>query len=330
MIATGNAAGSDIRFYEEKVEAARNFANKIWNASRFVMMNLDKELMNKYKDNKDYTFADKWILSRLNTVIKEVTDNIEKYELGIASQKVYDFIWTEFCDWYIELAKPVLYGNDEAQKGIALNVLYKVLTNSIQLLHPVMPFITEEIYLHLEGEFESITISTWPVYSEDLNDENAEIQMSYVTEAIKALRNIRLEMNVPASRKAKVMAYITEDKARVAFEEGKAYFEKLASVSDIEIIASKDNVPENAVSVVTKGAELFMPLLDLIDLDKEIERLNKEKEKLVSEIDRVEKKLTNEKFISKAPQAVVDEEKAKGDKYKEMLEAVEARLKSLK
>ncbi len=330
MIATGNAAGSDIRFYEEKVEAARNFANKIWNASRFVMMNLDKELMNKYKDNKDYTFADKWILSRLNTVIKEVTDNIEKYELGIASQKVYDFIWTEFCDWYIELAKPVLYGNDEAQKGIALNVLYKVLTNSIQLLHPVMPFITEEIYLHLEGEFESITISAWPVYSEQLKDENAEVQMSYVTEAIKALRNIRLEMNVPASRKAKVMAYITEAKARIAFEEGKAYFEKLASVSDIEIIASKDNVPENAVSVVTKGAELFMPLLDLIDLDKEIERLNKEKEKLLSEIDRVEKKLTNEKFISKAPQAVVDEEKAKGDKYKEMLEAVEARLKSLK
>ena len=330
MLTTGNSAGSDIRFYEEKVEAARNFANKIWNASRFVMMNLDHDLMNKYKDNKNYTFADKWILSRVNTVVKEVTENIEKYELGIAAQKTYDFIWTEFCDWYIELSKPVLFGTDEAQKGIAINVLYKVLTISIQLLHPVMPFITEEIYLHLEGEFESITVSTWPVYCENQKDENAEMQMAYVIEAIKALRNIRLEMNVPASRKAKVLAFITEPKAKAAFEEGKVYFEKLASASEIEILTSKEMVPENVVTAITKGAELFMPLLDLIDLDKEIERLNKEKEKLLSEIDRVVKKLSNERFISKAPKAVIDEEKAKGDKYREMLNAVDLRLNSLK
>ncbi|MBC8060774.1 MAG: valine--tRNA ligase [Clostridiaceae bacterium] len=330
MLTTGNSAGNDIRFYEEKVEAARNFANKIWNASRFVMMNLDHDLMNKYKDNKSYTFADKWILSRVNTVVKEVTENIEKYELGIAAQKIYDFIWTEFCDWYIELSKPVLFGTDETQKGIAINVLYKVLTTSIQLLHPIMPFITEEIYLHLQGEFESITVSTWPLYSEEALDENSEVQMAYVIEAIKALRNIRLEMNVPASRKAKILAFITESKAKAAFEEGKIYFEKLASASEIEILTSKEAVPENAVSVITKGAELFMPLLDLIDLEKEMERLNKEKEKLLNEIDRVEKKLTNERFISKAPKAVVEEEKAKGDKYREMLDAVDLRLNSLK
>ena len=330
MLITGNSAGSDIRFYEEKVEAARNFANKIWNASRFVMMNLDHDLMNKYKDNKNYTFADKWILSRVNTVVKEVTENIEKYELGIAAQKTDDFIWTEFCDWYIEISKPVLFGTDEAQKGIVINVLYKVLTISIQLLHPVMPFITEEIYLHLEGEFESITVSTWPVYSKEQKDENAEIQMVYVIEAIKALRNVRLEMNVPASRKAKVLAFITEPKAKDAFEEGKVYFEKLASASEIEILTSKDKVPENAVSAITKGAELFMPLLDLIDLDKEMERLNKEKEKLSKEIDRVLKKLTNERFILKAPKTVVEEEKAKGEKYREMLAAVELRINSLK
>jgi valyl-tRNA synthetase len=330
MLATGNAAGADIRFREEKVEAARNFANKIWNASRFVMMNFDKDLMDKYKNNKKYSFADKWILSRANTVVKEVTENVDKYELGIAAQKVYDFMWTEFCDWYIELAKPVLYGNDEEQKGIALNVLHKVLTIGIQLLHPAMPFITEEIYLHLEEEFESITISKWPEYSAELEDAKAESQMAYVIEAIKALRNTRLEMNVPASRKAKVIAFITEENAKAAFQEGKAYFEKLASASEIEVILSKESGLENTVSVITKGAELFMPLLDLIDLDKEIERLMKEKDKLVSEIDRVEKKLTNERFVAKAPQAVVDEEKAKGEKYKEMLLAVETRLNGLK
>ncbi|MBV7274585.1 valine--tRNA ligase [Clostridiaceae bacterium UIB06] len=326
---TGNAPGNDIRYYPERVEAARNFANKIWNASRFVLMNIDEDTINKYQDCKNYSAADKWILSRMNNLVKEVTDNIEKFELGIASQKVYDFIWGEFCDWYIELVKPVMYGEDEEAKGVAFNVLNKVLSTSLQLLHPIMPFITEEIYTHLYTNYESITISKWPEYDEALNDEKAEKDMEYVIEAIKSLRNVRTEMNVPPSRKAKVMAYVTEGAAMDAFKKGETYFQKLASASEVEFLSSKEDAPENVVSVVTRGAEMFMPLLDLVDLEKELERLNKEKEKLEKEIDRVEKKLSNEKFVSKAPKEVVDEEKTKGEKYKEMLKSVIERLESL-
>lgn len=327
---TGNAPGNDIRYYPERVEAARNFANKIWNASRFVLMNLDEKIMNKYKECKNYSAADKWILSRMNTLVKEVTDNIEKFELGIASQKVYDFIWGEFCDWYIELVKPVMYGEDEEAKGVAFNVLNKVLTTSLQLLHPIMPFITEEIYTHLYKEYESITISKWPEYDENIHDIKAEKDMDYVIEAIKSLRNARTEMNVPPSRKAKVFAYVTESDAADAFNNGVTYFQKLASASEMEFLNTKEDAPENVVSVVTRGAEMFMPLLDLVDLEKELERLNKEKEKLEKEIDRVEKKLANERFVAKAPKEVVEEEKAKGEKYKEMLQAVLVRLESLK
>jgi valyl-tRNA synthetase len=327
MLITGNAPGNDIRFQIEKVEAARNFANKIWNASRFVMMNLNKNIMDKHKDDKNYTLADKWILSRLNTVVKEITENVDKFELGIASQKIYDFIWNELCDWYIELVKPVLYGEDERQKGIAFNVLYKVLTTSLQLLHPIMPFITEEIYTHLAVEYESITISKWPEYNEAVYNKDAETYMSYIIDAIRGIRNVRAEMNVPPSRKAKLLAFVSEE-ANPAFKAGTIYFEKLASASELIIIASKNEVPENAVSVVTTSAEIFIPLLDLVDKDKELERLNKEKTKLISEIDRVEKKLSNERFTSKAPKEVVEEERVKGEKYKEMLKAVEQRINS--
>ncbi|MCW6076395.1 valine--tRNA ligase [Clostridium sporogenes] len=328
-LVTGNAPGNDIRYYPERVEAARNFANKIWNASRFVLMNLDKDLMNKYKDNKNYTIADKWILSRLNTVVKEVTENIEKFELGIASQKIYDFIWGEFCDWYIELVKPVLYGENEEAKGIAFNVLHKVLETSLQLLHPIMPFITEEIYTHLYTEYESIVISKWPEYKESLKDEKSEKDMEYIIEAIKSIRNVRTEMNVPPSRKAKLMIYLTENEAEGSFKEGEVYFEKLASASEVSFLEDKETSDKN-VSVVTRGAEIFIPLLELVDIEKELERLNKEKEKLEKEIDRVEKKLSNEKFVSKAPEAVVNEEKEKGEKYKAMLKSVLESLESLK
>ncbi|ADL51701.1 valine--tRNA ligase [Clostridium cellulovorans] len=328
MLITGNSPGNDIRFKMDKVESARNFANKIWNASRFVMMNLDMDLVNKYKDSTKYSVADKWILSRFNTLVKEVTENIDKYELGIAGQKIYDFMWTEFCDWYIELTKPVLWSEDEEAKGVVYNVLRKVLIGGLQLLHPIMPYITEEIYLHLEPEYKSITISKWPEYDESLYSKEIETKMNYIIEAIKALRNVRAEMNVAPSRRAKVVIFASE--GRDAFEEGRIYFEKLASASEVEFIDSKDAAPEKAVSAVTKGAELYMPLLDLIDLDKELERLNKELVKLQGEIDRVEKKLTNERFISKAPQEVVEEEKAKGEKYKEMHKAVLDRIAALK
>ncbi|KRU24787.1 valyl-tRNA synthetase [Clostridium sporogenes] len=328
-LVTGNAPGNDIRYYPERVEAARNFANKIWNASRFVLMNLDKDLMDEYKDNKNYTIADKWILSRLNTVVKEVTENIEKFELGIASQKIYDFIWGEFCDWYIELVKPVLYGEDEQSKGIAFNVLHKVLETSLQLLHPIMPFITEEIYTHLYTEYESIVISKWPEYDEILKDEKSEKDMEYIIEAIKSIRNVRTEMNVPPSRKAKLMIYLTEKEAERSFKEGEVYFQKLASASEVSFLENKETSDKN-VSVVTRGAEIFIPLLELVDIEKELERLNKEKEKLEKEIDRVEKKLANEKFVSKAPESVVNEEREKGEKYKAMLKSVRESLESLK
>lgn len=328
MLVTGNAPGNDIRYFPERVESARNFANKIWNASRFLMMNLDKELMNKYKDEKDYSLADKWILSRCTTLVKEATENLDKFELGIALQKVYDFMWNELCDWYIELVKPVFYGEDEKAKGIAYNVIYKVLSTGLKLLHPVMPFITEEIYTHLCDEFESITISTWPEYEEELNDTKAEKEMGYIIDSIKSLRNVRAEMNVPPSRKAKVIAYINKE-AKDAFLNGISYMEKLASASEVEFIEEKTLVPENAVSVVVEVGELFMPLLDLVDREKELDRLNKEKAKLEGEIDRVDKKLSNERFTAKAPADVVEAEKAKGEKYKEMIESVIARIKAL-
>lgn len=329
MLVTGNAPGNDIRYIPGRVEAARNFANKIWNASRFVMMNLDRDLMEKYKDNKDYSLADKWILSRMNTLVKDVTENMEKYELGIALQKVYDFLWTEFCDYYIELVKPVLYGEDESEKGRVFNVLYRVLETGLKLLHPVMPFITEEIFTHLSTEVESITISEWPTYEEELKDEKSEKDMEFVMEAIKSLRNLRAEMNVPPSRKAKVMAYASAE-AKDAFINGAAYLEKLASASEVTFLDNKENLDKNLVSVVVKGGELFLPLLDLVDREKELERLDKEKKKLEGEIKRVEGKLSNERFVSKAPEAVVNEERAKGEKYKEMLEAVLERIDALK
>ncbi len=327
MIATGNAPGNDMRYYPERVESSRNFANKIWNASRFVMMNLDKEIMNKYKECKEYSLADKWILSEMNTLVKEVTENMEKYELGIAMQKVYDFMWTEFCDWYIELVKPVFYGDDEKAKGIAYNVLNTVLITGLKLLHPAMPFITEEIFTHLSDE-ETITTSAWPEFDEALVNKEAEDDMAFIIEAIKGLRNVRAEMNVPPSRKAKVISYIADD-AKKAFNAGTAYIEKLASASEVEFIDDKANVPANAVSLVVKGGELFMPLLDLVDKDKELERLNKEVKKLESEIDRIDKKLGNQGFVSKAPAAVIDAEKEKRIKYVEMLEAVKVRIEAL-
>ena len=284
--------------------------------------------MTKYKDSRNYTVADRWILSRMNTVAKEVTENIEKFEIGIALQKVHDFMWTEFCDWYIELVKPVLYAEDGESKGIVLNVLNTVLITGLKLLHPVMPFITEEIFTHIQTECESITISKWPEYKVELKDEKAEENMNYIIEAIKDVRNARGDMDVPPSRKAKVFIYATEGKD--AFEEGMVYFQKLASASEVVFLDSKAEAPENVVTVVTKGAEVYMPLLELVDLEKELERLNKEKEKLEKEIDRVEKKLCNEKFTAKAPVEVVEEEKAKGEKYKEMYNSVLQSIENLK
>ncbi|MBR3792188.1 MAG: valine--tRNA ligase, partial [Clostridia bacterium] len=321
-LATGNAPGNDMRFYIERVEASRNFANKIWNASRFTLMNLDIE-ENKLPDASELQLEDKWILSKYNTLVKEVTDNLDNFELGIAVQKLYDFLWDNFCDWYIELVKPRLFDKENPTAKTAQYVLTYVLSNTMKLLHPFMPFITEEIWQHLPHEGESIMISDFPKYDEKLNFFDEEKQTEMIMSAVVAIRNRRAEMNVPPSKKAQVI--IVTDKADI-FEKGTAYFEKLASAQNVEIKSTKDGIDANAVNIVVDGAEIFMPLGELVDKEKELERLNKEKTKLEGEIKRVEGKLNNQGFVAKAPQKLIDEEKEKGEKYKEMLQKV---LKSI-
>ena len=321
-LATGNAPGNDMRFYIERVEASRNFANKIWNASRFTLMNLDIT-ENKLPDAKELQLEDKWILSKYNTLVKEVTDNLDNFELGIAVSKLYDFLWDNLCDWYIELVKPRLFDKENPTAKTAQYVLTYVLSNTMKLLHPFMPFITEEIWQHLPHEGESIMISKFPEYKEELNFFEEEKQTQMIMSAVVAIRNRRAEMNVPPSKKAQVI--VVTDKKDI-FSKGVSYFEKLASAQDVLIKDTKDGIDANAVNIVVEGAEIFMPLGELVDKEKELERLNKEKVKLEGEIKRVEGKLNNQGFVAKAPQKVIEEEREKGVKYKEMLEKV---LKSI-
>jgi valyl-tRNA synthetase len=329
-LSIGNSPGNDLRFSDEKVESARNFTNKIWNASRFVLMNFDENLDFSSVDYKKFTLADKWILSRMNSLIKDITENLKKFELGIALQKIYDFMWSEFCDWYIELVKPRLYGDDEDTKLAAQITLCEILKGTMQLLHPYMPFITEEIYQHLPSKYESIMISKWPIYDEEAYQPEAEKKMETVMEAIKGIRNIRAEMNVVPSRKAKVMIVTENNDVKTAMEEGRMYFERLASASEVVVLAEKKGIPEGAVSVLMNGAEIYLPLEDLVDFEKELERLNKEKDNLEKELQRVGGKLANQGFVAKAPSHVIEEEKTKEKKYQEMLEKVLERINSLK
>lgn len=333
MLINGISPGNDIRYIEEKVESASNFANKIWNASKFVMMNLDNELIEKYKDCNDYSLADKWILNKLNTLIFEVTNNFEKFEFGIGLSKIYDFIWTEFCDWYIELSKTVLYGSDDKQKGVTLRVLKRVLVDSLKLLHPVMPFITEKLYTNLkDSEKEFITTSNFPVFDKDLNFSEFEDNMNYVIESIRAIRNLRSQMNIPPSRKAKLYI-VPKDNLKNIYEESMIYIEKLGLSKDIEIVSkiNEEFVSSNkVVTVVSSSANMYIPLLDLVDINKELERLSKEKDKLDKEIERLNKKLSNEGFVSKAPEKVIEEEKDKLKKYESMLDEVNKSIDNFK
>ena len=322
-LATGNAPGNDMRFYIERVEASRNFANKIWNASRFTLMNLDIT-ENKLPD--ELNPEDKWIVSKYNRLVKEVTENLDKFELGVAVSKLYDFIWDSFCDWYIELVKPRLFDKGTKSAETAQYVLTYVLSNTMKLLHPFMPFITEEIWQHLPHEGESIMISEFPKYDPALDFPEAEKEMEIIMNAIGAIRNRRAEMNVPPSKKAKLL--IVTDRKEL-YSAGSVFFTKLASASEVEIIASRDDAPANAVNIVVEGAELFLPMSELVDKDKELERLNKEKKDLEGEIKRVESKLSNPGFTAKAPEKVVNEEREKGEKYKAMLETVLASIKAM-
>ena len=325
---TGNAPGNDMRFYMSRVEASRNFANKIWNASRFIMMNMPEEGVKVNSPKLEP--VDKWIISKLNTLVKDVTDNMDSFELGIAVQKVYDFIWDEFCDWYIEMVKPRLYNSEDADsKDAALWTLKTVLIDALKLLHPYMPFITEEIFDTLQDEEESIMISKWPEYTDARAFAKEEKEIEIIKEAVRGIRNVRTEMNVAPSRKAQV--FVVSDKEDIirAFNEGSIFFKSLAGASEISIQKDKAGIADDAVSVVIADATLYMPFAELVDISAELERLKKEEKRLEGELARVNGMLSNEKFVSKAPQAKIDEEKAKLEKYTQMMAQVKERIASL-
>lgn len=326
-LAMGNSPGNDMRFYWEKVEAYRNFANKIWNASRFVMMNLEGGSILPIEEcNLDA--ADKWILSRFNGAVREVTENMEKYELGMAAQRLYDFMWSEFCDWYIELTKPRLYGTDAAEKNTALSVLCFVLAGTMKLLHPFMPFITEEIYTHLPGSDETIMLSAWPSCVDCGITGKDEERFEMVIELIRSVRNLRAEMNVPLSRRTEL--FIRPVQLEAGFwKKCSVYIEKLACASSAELIADKPENADKMAAVVTAGGEGYIPMGELIDIAKEKERLLKEKDNLISEVARAQGKLSNEKFVAKAPEAVINAERDKLVKYNDMLASVNARIAAL-
>ncbi len=325
---TGNAPGNDMRFYYERVEANRNFANKIWNASRFIMMNMEGK---EVAAPSVLEPVDRWIISKLNRLIKEVTDNMEHFELGIAVQKIYDFIWDEFCDWYIEMVKPRLYNSDDtASQNAALWTLKTVLIDALKLLHPYMPFITEEIFCTLQSEEESVMISKWPVYDEARDYAKEEKEIEILKEAVRGIRNVRTTMNVAPSKKAHVYVVSEKQEIRDTFAEGKLFFASLAGASDVTIQQDKHGIAEDAVSVVIANATIYIPFAELVDIKQEISRLEKEAQRLDGELARVNGMLNNEKFMSKAPASKIAEEKEKLAKYVQMKEQVTERLAQLR
>ena len=338
---TGNAPGNDMRFYYERVEASRNFANKVWNASRFIMMNMDQEEEKTGKRGWEVSYGeireslypvDKWILSRLNTLVKDVTDNMDSFELGIAVQKVYDFIWDEFCDWYIEMVKPRLYSTEAGEedgKRAALWTLQNVLISALKLLHPYMPFITEEIFCTIQSKEESVMVSDWPVFREDRQFAKEENAIELMKEAVRGIRNVRTEMNVAPGRKAAVYVVSEKEEVRLIFEEGRQFFTPLAAASGLTVQADKSGIDDSAVSVVIPNATVYIPFEELVDIAQEIARLKKEQKRLEGELARVQGMLGNEKFMSKAPKQKVDEERAKLEKYAQMKAQVEERLAQL-
>ena len=328
-LVTGNAPGNDMRFYWERVESSRNFANKVWNASRFILMNMDGVDTNQVA-LADLEDADRWILSKANRLTGEVTENMDKFELGIAMQKIYDFIWEEFCDWYIEMVKPRFReGGSPKSKEAACWTLKTVLITALKLLHPYMPFITEEIFCNIQDEEETIMLSAWPEPRKDWDFPETEAQVELVKEAVRAMRNLRTSMNVAPSRKAQVYVVSEKETVRQTFEGSKSFFAALGSASEVKIQAERTGIPENAVSAVTADAVLYLPLEDLVDVAKERERLEKEEKRLTGELARVNGMLSNEKFLSKAPEAKIQEEKEKLAKYTQMMEQVKAHLAQL-
>ena len=328
-LVTGNAPGNDMRYSEKKIIASRNFANKVWNASRFMLMNIEKaDLSNVSLD--DLTPADKWILSKANSLVKEVTDNMENYDFGVAVSKLNDFIWEEFCDWYIEMVKPRLYNEEDTTKAAALFTLKKVLTISLKLLHPYMPFITEEIFCSLQDEEESIMVSDWPVFEEAFDFKAEENEVEIIKNAVRNIRNLRADMNVPPSKKASVYVVSEKEEVRKVFEDSRVFFATLGYASEVHVQADKAGIADDAVSTVIPDTVIYMPFAELVDVEKEIARLEKEAKRLEGEIKRAKGMLSNEKFISKAPAAKVEAEKEKLEKYTSMAAQVAERLSQLK
>ena len=324
----GISPGNDIRYIPEKLEQASNFANKLWNAAKFVLMNLDgienlPRMEDIHLENLEY--EDKWILSKLNTLIKEIRDNLDSYELGVATQKIYDFIWNEFCDWYIEIVKSRLYGENAESKLNAQIVLNTVLTNSLKLLHPIMPFITEEIYLQLYNIDKSIMISKFPEYDSKLNFDKEESQIEKLKEIIVGIRNLRANLNVPPSKKSELI-FVT-NKYSDLIHQSENFLKKLSYSESIKIQDNKDGIAPNAMSIITDGLEVYIPFEELVDIEEERKRLEDEKKKVLSEIERATKMLSNPGFINKAPESKINEEKEKLKKYQDMLKSIEERLK---
>ncbi len=329
FLTTGSSPGQDLRFSYEKVESVWNFANKIWNASRFALMNMKGLKYDEIDLSGKKSVADKWILTRLNETIDTVTKLADRYEFGEVGRALYNFIWDDFCDWYIEMAKLPLYGDDEEAKKTTRSVLAYVLDNTMRLLHPFMPFITEEIWQNLPHEGESITIASWPEFKEELHDESAAEEMKLLVDIIRAVRNIRAEVNTPLSKKIKLIIKAKDEQILTSLSNNQAYIVRFCNPEELTVSVDA-SAPEKAMTAVVTGAELYLPLEGLINIEEELARLGKELEKWTKEVERVQKKLGNEKFVSKAPQSVVDEEKAKERDYLEKQAAVKERINELK
>ncbi len=336
MLITGNAPGNDMRFIWDRLTASRNFANKIWNASRFIMMNMDSAKEAGITDEAinavtldDLTMADKWIVAKANQLVRDVTDNMEKFELGVAADKIHDFLWDEFCDWYIEMVKPRLWDDNDTTKAAALWTLREVLSIGLKLLHPYMPFVTEEIYCTLTDD-ESIMIAPWPVAEESRDFALEAKNVDIIKDAVRAIRTVRTDMNVPPSRKAAVYVVSDKEDIRKVFEDSSSFFGTLGYASEVKVQADKTGIADDAVSAVIHNAVIYIPFAELVDVEKELERLNKEKTRLEGEIKRGEGMLSNPNFVEKAPEAKVNAEKEKLAKYKETYEQVIERIGALK
>lgn len=326
FLVNGNSPGNDLRYYDSKVESSRNFANKLWNASRLVLLNVDEDFKEIDINEIKLHSEDKWILHKLNETVKNIENKLQNFEIGLYSEEIYEFIWNEFCDWYLEMIKPRLYSDDFNTKNDGINVLLYVLDKILKLLHPIMPFITEEIYQHLPTKDEALIISKWPKYNEEFNFEEEFLKIEYTKDIIKSIRNIRAEMNIPNKKKTNTLYYTEDEFSKDAIESNAEHIKHLGNSESLKFVDKKEINPEDYTNLIIRKSEIFLPISELIDKEKELERLNKEKEKVLSEINRVDSKLKNEGFVNKAPKELIDKEKEKRETFLVMLDNLENQI----